>query len=74
VRRGQPFEIHLDVIGILLAEHAQQPLDGSGRVVSGDCSPETPTEPDMQIFRIRLFGPRFRYATFAGRMRGSGNG
>jgi hypothetical protein len=45
-----------------------------GRVVSGDCSPETPTEPDMQIFRIRLFGPRFRYATFAGRMRGSGNG
>jgi hypothetical protein len=45
-----------------------------GRVVSGDCSPETPTEPDVQIFRIRLFSPRFRYATFAGRMRGSGNG
>ena len=26
-----------------------------GRVVSGDCSPETPTEPDVQVFRIRLF-------------------
>ena len=23
-----------------------------GRVVSGDCSPETPTEPDVQVFRI----------------------
>ena len=39
-----------------------------GRVASEDCSPEAPTEPDMQISRIRLFGPRFRYATIAGRI------
>jgi hypothetical protein len=39
-----------------------------GRVASEDCSPEAPTEPDMQISRIRLFGPRFCYATIAGRM------
>src|SRR6516162_3844354 len=31
----------------------------TGRVVSGDCSPETPTDPDMQVFRIRLFSSRF---------------
>jgi hypothetical protein len=29
---------------------------------------------DLATLRIRLFGPRFRYATFAGRMRGSGSG
>ena len=32
-----------------------------GRVASGDCSPEAPTDPDMRIFRIRLLGPRLRY-------------
>ena len=45
-----------------------------GRVVSGDCSPETPTDPDMRVFRIRLFGSRLRYVTAARRMRGCGNG
>jgi hypothetical protein len=44
----------------------------SGR--PGGLPSEAPTDPDVRIFRIRLFGPRFRYATFAGRMRGSGNG
>jgi hypothetical protein len=34
-----------------------------GRVASGDCSPEAPTDPDMRIFRIRLFGSRLRYVT-----------
>ena len=34
-----------------------------GRVASGDCSPEAPTDPDVRIFRIRLFGPRLRYVT-----------
>jgi hypothetical protein len=55
-----------------------RPVEGArqirGRVASGDCSPEAPTDPDMQIFRIRLFGSRFRYATVAGRMWGSGSG
>jgi hypothetical protein len=46
----------------------------SGRVAPEDCAPEAPTDPDVQIFRIRLFGPRLRYATMAGRMRGSGSG
>jgi hypothetical protein len=41
-----------------------------GRVASGDCSPEAPTDPDMQIFRIRLFGSRLRYVMAEGRMRG----
>jgi hypothetical protein len=47
---------------------AKGPL--SGRVASGDCSPEAPTDPDMQIFRIRLFGSRLRYVMAEGRMRG----
>lgn len=46
----------------------------SGRVAPGNCSPEAPTEPDVQIARIRLFGPRLRYVTVAGRMRGCGSG
>jgi CRP-like cAMP-binding protein len=45
-----------------------------GRVVSGDCSPETPTEPDVRNYRIRLFGSRLRYAMIAGRMCGCGSG
>jgi hypothetical protein len=45
-----------------------------GRVAPEDYSSEAPTDPDMRIFRIRLFGQRFRYATLAGRMRGSGSG
>jgi hypothetical protein len=40
-------------------------LSTVGWVASGDCSPEAPAEPDMQISRIRLFGPRFRYVTVA---------
>jgi hypothetical protein len=39
-----------------------------GRVASEDYSSEAPTEPDVQVFRIRLFGSRFRYATIAERM------
>jgi hypothetical protein len=45
-----------------------------GRVASGACAPEAPADPDMQISRIRLFGPRFRYATMAGRIWGAGSG
>jgi hypothetical protein len=45
-----------------------------GRVASGDHSPEAPTDPDMQISRIRLFGPRLCYATVEERMRGCGSG
>jgi len=44
----------------------------SGR--PGGLPSEAPTDPDVQISRIRLFGPRFRYAMVAGRTRGSGNG
>jgi len=50
------------------------PETGLGRVASGACAPEAPADPDMQISRIRLFGPRFRYATMAGRIWGSGSG
>ena len=31
-------------------------------------------DPDVQIARIRLFGPRLRYVMVAGRMRGCGSG
>src|SRR6266436_7111927 len=41
-----------------------------GRVALEACASEAPTDPDMQISRIRLFGPRLRYATVAGRMCG----
>ena len=44
----------------------------SGRL--GDCSSEAPTDPDVRISRIRLFGPRLRYVTGEGRMRGGGSG
>jgi hypothetical protein len=43
----------------------------SGRL--GGLLPEAPTDPDMQVSRIRLFGRRFRYVT-VGRMRGCGSG
>jgi hypothetical protein len=46
----------------------------SGRVASGDCSPEAPRDPDVQIARIRLFGPWLRYVMVAERMRGCGSG
>ena len=36
--------------------------------------PETPTEQDVLYRHIRLFGSRFRYATMARRMYGSGSG
>jgi hypothetical protein len=39
---------------------ARQPR---GRVASGDCSPEAPTDPDVQVYRIRLFGPRLHGVT-----------
>ncbi len=45
-----------------------------GRVASGDCSPEAPMDPDVPDSGIRLFGPRFRYVTEEGRMRGCGSG
>ena len=34
----------------------------NGRVAPGDCSPGAPTDPDVQISRIRLFETRLRYA------------
>ncbi len=36
--------------------------------------PEAPTDPDVRISRIRLFGPRFRYVTGEVRRRGCGSG
>jgi|SRR6516225_10433168 len=58
--------------------HSFLPIQGArhirGRVAPEDYSSEAPTDPDVQIFRIRLFGSRFRYATIAGRMCGSGSG
>src|SRR5215472_6417453 len=39
-----------------------------GRVAPGNCSPRAPTDPDVQISRIRLFGARFRYVTVEERM------
>ena len=36
--------------------------------------PEAPTDPDVRISRIRLFGPRLRYVTGEVRMRGWGSG
>jgi hypothetical protein len=53
-------------LGVSAIERGNQPAcwgSGSirGRVASGDCSPEAPTDPDMRIFRIRLLGPRLRY-------------
>ena len=39
-----------------------------GRVASEDYASEAPTDPGMRIFRIRLFGSRFRYAASAERM------
>jgi hypothetical protein len=44
----------------------------TGRVAPEDCSSEAPTEPDMQISRIRPFGSRFCYATVAGRAADAG--
>jgi hypothetical protein len=44
-----------------------------GRVVPGDCAPETPTDPDVQNYRIRLFGSRLCYVT-GEEMCGSGSG
>jgi hypothetical protein len=34
-----------------------------GRVAPGRCLPGAPTDPDVQISRIRLFETRLRYAT-----------
>ena len=45
-----------------------------GRVAPGNCSPEAPTDPDVRDYRIRLFGPRFRYVTVEERIRGCGSG
>src|SRR6202035_4176551 len=36
--------------------------------------PEAPTDPDMRISRIRLFGSRLRYVTREVRRRGVGSG
>jgi hypothetical protein len=36
--------------------------------------PEAPTDPDVRISRIGLFGPRLRYVTRKVRMRGCGSG
>ena len=36
--------------------------------------PEAPTDPDVRISRIRLFGPRLRYVTGEVRRRGCGSG
>jgi hypothetical protein len=37
--------------------------DPSGRVGLGGCPPRPPTDPYVRDYRIRFFGPRFRYAT-----------
>jgi hypothetical protein len=52
-----------------LAHGAEAMSDGDrhqgvihGRVAPGDCSPRAPTDPDLQISRIRLFDLRIRCA------------
>src|SRR5579864_6309414 len=37
-----------------------------GRVAPGNHSPEAPTDPDVRISRIRLFGSRLHYVTGGG--------
>jgi hypothetical protein len=36
--------------------------ESSGRVAPGRCLPRAPTDPDVQISRIRLFETRFCYS------------
>ena len=40
---------------MLIALDTQRKDAHHGRVASGDCSPEAPTDPDVRISRIRLF-------------------
>ena len=49
-------------------------LSDAGCVAREDYASEAPADPDVRISRIRLFSPRFRYATIARRMRGAGSG
>ena len=37
-------------------------LEADGRVALGGCPPRAPPDPDVQDYRIRLLGPRFRCA------------
>jgi hypothetical protein len=45
-----------------LADGSGRNFTFDGRVALGDCSPRAPTDPDMQISRIRLFDLRIRCA------------
>jgi len=56
------------LIASFFAQKEPRHTNPGGRVASGDCSPEAPKDPDVRIARIRLFGPRLRYVTAAGRM------
>jgi hypothetical protein len=56
------------------ADYARSRTKFYRRVAPEARASEAPTDPDMRISRIRLFGPRLRYATVAGRMCGSGSG
>ena len=47
-------------------------LGGGGRVAPGDHPPRAPTDPDVQVSRIRLFETRLRYAERARLGVGSG--
>ena len=54
---------------------AMGPKSGSRMVGSSrGLLPETPTDPDVRNYRIRLFGARIRYVTEAERRRGCGSG
>jgi len=45
----------------------------SGRVAPARCLARAPTDPDVQISRIRLFGRRIRYVAYRCTMRGGGS-
>ena len=81
VRRLRPLapsRVVLEATGKLeqlaVSELAAAGMPVVGRVAPGNCSPEAPTDPDVQISRIRLFGPRLRYVMVEKRMRGCGSG
>jgi hypothetical protein len=58
----------------MAGEYAKYRANFYGRVAPGNCFPEAPTDPDVRDYRIRHFGPRLRYVTVEGRMRGCGSG
>ena len=54
--------VHPIIVGALLLRAVNSDL-GSGRL--GGLPPEAPTDPDVRNSRLRLFGPRLCYVTFA---------